>query len=187
MNIKISDIIIIMSLLIIILLFAYFDKPVRDIEFDLNQYNKHYNPYLEKILTKPTADISLIDKELKCLALNLYHEARGEGVIGMLLVGHVTLNRVDSKLFPNSICEVVYQDSQFSWVKLIKNHTPKNKELYKKALELSKLLMNRDFDRSNGALFYINRENVNKIPRWVNIYTKVQKYNNHEFYTTSKL
>ena len=50
-----------------------------------------------------------------CLALNIFFEARNEPVVGQLMVAEVTLNRVDSPRYPNSICEVVWQPSQFSW------------------------------------------------------------------------
>ena len=60
--------------------------------------------------------------EMSCLALNIYHEARGEGIEGMVAVGYVTRNRVESKRFPDTFCEVVHQNRrpgtrkcQFSW------------------------------------------------------------------------
>lgn len=52
---------------------------------------------------------------MMCLALNIYHEARGEPLDGRVAVAQVTMNRVKSKRYPNTICEVVYQKSQFSW------------------------------------------------------------------------
>ena len=66
-------------------------------------------------------------QEIECLARNMYFEARGEGQTGIDAVGFVTINRVRSSRYPNTICEVVYQarrDSrgnpirhkcQFSW------------------------------------------------------------------------
>lgn len=57
----------------------------------------------------------LIDPELKCLALNIYHESRGEPLDGQLKVGMVTVNRVKHDYYPDSLCEVVYQPKQFSW------------------------------------------------------------------------
>ena len=47
--------------------------------------------------------------EVNCLALNIYHEARNQPFMGKLAVGFVTLNRVKSDNFPNTICEVVKQ------------------------------------------------------------------------------
>lgn len=54
-------------------------------------------------------------KEVTCLAQNIYHEARGESPTGRRAVAHVTLNRVKSPRYPDTICEVVYQPEQFSW------------------------------------------------------------------------
>jgi N-acetylmuramoyl-L-alanine amidase len=57
----------------------------------------------------------MIAESILCLALNIYHEARGEGPEGMMAVATVTLNRVAHVDWPDSICEVVYQPAQFSW------------------------------------------------------------------------
>ena len=48
--------------------------------------------------------------DLECLARAIYFEARGEPVSGKIAVGRVILNRVASKAYPDSICEVVYQN-----------------------------------------------------------------------------
>lgn len=53
--------------------------------------------------------------ELKCLAENIYHEARGESTLGKLAVAKVTINRTLNSKFPATICAVVYQPGQFSW------------------------------------------------------------------------
>ena len=48
-------------------------------------------------------------KEIACLAVNIYHEDRGESSEGQLAVAFVTLNRVASEAYPNTVCGVVYQ------------------------------------------------------------------------------
>lgn len=50
-------------------------------------------------------------EETLCLALNIYHEGRGEPVLGKYAIATVTLNRVASKDYPDSVCKVVYQHS----------------------------------------------------------------------------
>jgi len=50
-----------------------------------------------------------------CLALNMFFEARNEPLVGQQMVAEVTLNRVASKHYPNTVCEVVWQRKQFSW------------------------------------------------------------------------
>ena len=51
-----------------------------------------------------------------CLALAVYHEARGEPLIGQKAVAEVVMNRVASDRFPDTICGVVMQPKQFSFV-----------------------------------------------------------------------
>jgi len=57
----------------------------------------------------------LDQRELRCLAMNVYYEARGEQPEGQLAVAHVTLNRLRDIRFPKTVCEVVYQPGAFSW------------------------------------------------------------------------
>lgn len=58
--------------------------------------------------------------ELECLARAIYFEARGESIKGQAAVAEVILNRVDSPLFPRTICGVVQQGGsggcQFSFI-----------------------------------------------------------------------
>ena len=58
-----------------------------------------------------------ISAELQCLADNIYYEARSETFKGKLAVAVVTLNRLKSPDYPNTICGVVYQKNQFSWTR----------------------------------------------------------------------
>ena len=51
-------------------------------------------------------------EERKCMAEAIYYEARSEPRVGQLAVADVVLNRVASRVYPNSICEVVYQGSE---------------------------------------------------------------------------
>lgn len=64
--------------------------------------------------------------EIQCLAENIYFEARNQRTIGMLAVATVTMNRMESDDFPDTVCEVVKQGyhigshpiknkCQFSW------------------------------------------------------------------------
>lgn len=60
------------------------------------------------------------DAEWQCLTEALYFEARGESLEGQVAVAEVILNRVDSPLYPRTICKVVKQRGgggcQFSYV-----------------------------------------------------------------------
>jgi len=56
-------------------------------------------------------------RELECLAGAIYFEAKSESLAGQLAVGHVIANRAASGRFPASYCGVVFQRSQFSFVR----------------------------------------------------------------------
>ena len=58
---------------------------------------KDYNEHLQDV------------GQAKCLADNMYFEARNQGTAGIIAVSNVVLNRVKSKDYPNTICEVVRQ------------------------------------------------------------------------------
>lgn len=58
-----------------------------------------------------------LDREMRCLAGAIYFEARGESLDGQLAVGRVVVERANSGRFPASYCGVVFQRSQFSFVR----------------------------------------------------------------------
>jgi len=88
------------------------------------------NKIIEKVEKKPEPETVFINanfehltpkvqRQVLCLANNIYFEARSEPIKGQIAVAFVTLNRVSSELFPDSICDVVKQKRnnvcQFSW------------------------------------------------------------------------
>jgi hypothetical protein len=68
--------------------------------------------------TPPTAFDKLVDKsgkavsekELWCMATAIYFEARGEAYRGQVAVAQVVMNRVAHRLYPDTICNVVFQN-----------------------------------------------------------------------------
>ncbi len=62
-----------------------------------------------------TKKIKATKEDIACLALNIYHEARGEPVLGQIAVAQVTVNRALDPRFRGSLCKVVYSPKQFSW------------------------------------------------------------------------
>ncbi len=58
-----------------------------------------------------------LPRELNCLAGAIYFEAKSESLSGQLAVGRVVVARSKSGRFPNSYCGVVFQRSQFSFVR----------------------------------------------------------------------
>ena len=58
---------------------------------------KDYNEHLQDV------------GQAKCLADNMYFEARNQGTAGIIAVSNVVLNRVASDMYPNTVCGVVRQ------------------------------------------------------------------------------
>lgn len=129
--------------------------------------------------------------EVECLAKNIYFESRGEPTAGQLAVGFVTLNRVKSKKFPNTICEVVYQAKylhktpirnkcQFSWYCDGYVETIRDLDAYKKATNLANYLVySAPIDITEGALFY---HSLSVDPYWNKSVDRVLLLGNHIFY-----
>lgn len=102
---------------------------------------------------KQSQTVALSTKQIECLSKAAYHEAKGESDKGMLAVIHTTLNRVNDKRFPKTVCGVVYQKSQYSWTKY--NPRVKEKEQYARAEKLAKeVLDGKHKDATGGALYF---------------------------------
>jgi spore germination cell wall hydrolase CwlJ-like protein len=130
-----------------------------------------------------TAAVAEECDEVEVLALNMYHEARGEGHDGMQMVGEVTLNRMYHTAYPDNICDVVYQRRQFSWTHMKRDHTPHDQELWELSLELAEALLNGEIEYfDNGATHFLNPRLVTRMPRWTRVYDVVGQVGNHRFY-----
>lgn len=84
----------------------------------------------------------------------IYFESRGQPIKGMFAVAHVTMNRLKSDDFSDTICGVVYQKGQYSWTK-IKKKDIKETDQYMLALEIAdKVMSGQSKDPTGGALFF---------------------------------
>lgn len=93
--------------------------------------------------------------DIRVMALNMYHEARGEGELGMLAVGWVVLNRMADKAYPSTVSEVVFQGCQFSWVCDGRSDRPREASAWRRALTLAAALLDRGgADPTRGAMWY---------------------------------
>lgn len=126
----------------------------------------------------------LNDKELRCLALNIYHEARSEPPVGRYAVAWVTLNRVEHEKFRNTVCKVVYQPGQFSWTEDGKSDKTYEKEAYKEAMKIAEdVYFAKELgkiDPTGGATFY---HAVYVKPKWRHSMSSSLKIGKHIFYT----
>ncbi len=74
-----------------------------------------FNP-LEQLVEANRNGLAL-DAEGQCLATAIYFESRGEPLQGQLAVADVVMNRAQSGQYPTSLCGVVKQKAQFSFVR----------------------------------------------------------------------
>jgi hypothetical protein len=74
-------------------------------------------PSLAVLVEREAADQADLDSEARCLATAVFYEARSESLAGKLAVARVVINRARSGRFPSSLCGVVTQPGQFSFVR----------------------------------------------------------------------
>jgi len=135
------------------------------------------------LITTPVVAETQMNRDINCLALNVYHESRGEPVEGQIAVAYVTMNRVEHDHWPETICDVVYQKHQFSWVKLKKDHTPRNEDLWETAQYVARNVYEGLVpDNTNGSVFY-HANYVN--PSWAKKHHTIEqvRIGVHIFYT----
>ena len=134
-------------------------------------------------------DTQADNRQLTCLALNIYHEARGEPTAGQNAVAEVTLNRVASPRYPNTICEVVYQKGwdrirrrdvgAFSWTEFDVKPKLKKTEWLRAIAVAEAVYYQRQKPEVDGALFYHARSIK---PSWARKKTPVARIGRHIFY-----
>jgi spore germination cell wall hydrolase CwlJ-like protein len=137
-------------------------------------------------LPLPRLSKSELEESVRCMALNIYHEARSESEEGRLAVAAVTLNRVASGSFPRTVCGVIQQGGkgrrgcQFSWYCDRRSNAPREGRAWDQALALSrKVLTERTADPTAGALYY-HASYVK--PRWSRTFAKTGRIGSHLFY-----
>lgn len=120
-----------------------------------------------------------LSREMRCLAGAVYFEARGESLDGQLAVGRVIVERASSSRFPNSYCGVVFQRSQFSFVR--GNRMPRirtSSNAWRKAVAVAQIAHEGSWQSpAEGALFF---HATRVSPGWR--LTRVARVDNHVFY-----
>ena len=141
------------------------------------------------------------EEQVACLAQNIYFEAKGESVLGQMAVAFVTMNRVLSDKYPNTVCEVVKQGyvsrwhlnntgkvvplrnkCQFSWWCDGKPDRIRNQEIYNGLIQLARVFVKNYHamrDITHGSLWY-HADYVS--PSWKSHMRKTVKIGRHIFY-----
>ena len=161
------------------------------------------------MITPVQAEVPETEPSAECLAMNMYHEARGQGIAGVLAVSFVVFNRVKDKRFPNTVCQVIRQGpTRESWkTRKVKNLSPtlrkyypvknrcqfswwcdgrsdetKDTKLYARYLKISKGMIRNEFsliDITDGATFY-HADYVK--PAWAKTKIRTIEIGDHIFY-----
>ena len=145
----------------------------------------------------------ILETAFICLALNTYHEAKNQSLVGQIATAQVVMNRVADKRYPNTICEVVKQGPhrpswenpekeypvrhrcQFSWYCDGKSDVPKNEKAWRKAQDVAFLVYYNkiNLDVTEGATHY---HATYVRPDWARTKTRTTRIEKHIFYRWEK-
>jgi spore germination cell wall hydrolase CwlJ-like protein len=136
-----------------------------------------------RIVIVDNSDMVYEDIDVFCLAKNIFHEAGIEPDIGKYSVAQVTINRVASRKYPDSICKVVLQRYQFSWANQRSRHWthPKGPN-WDRSYQIAQDVMDSGY-RVKGLenVRYYHADYVK--PHWSRKMTHVSTIGRHVFYT----
>lgn len=120
-----------------------------------------------------------LSRELNCLAGAIYFEAKSESLAGQLAVGRVIVARSKSGRFPNSYCGVVFQPSQFSFVRGSSMPSiPRSSKQWKNAVAVAQIAHANSWRSPVEGALYFHAAFVS--PGWH--LTRLGKIDNHVFY-----
>ena len=145
----------------------------------------------------------LLETAFICLALNTYHEAKNQSLVGQIATAQVVMNRVEDDRFPSTVCEVVkegptrpsWEDPkkeypirhrcQFSWYCDGKDDTPKNEKAWKTAQDVAFLVLydKIKLDVTEGATHY---HATYVRPSWAKTKKRTTRIDKHIFYRWEK-
>lgn len=122
----------------------------------------------------------------RCLAEALYFEARGEKVAGIFAVAEVILNRVDSPMYPNTVCDVVYQGTgrlfqcQFTYSCDGRDARIAEKDAFEAVGKVARLMLDGAPRKLTAGATHYHTKAVN--PSWAAVYPRTATIGYHHFY-----
>lgn len=127
--------------------------------------------------------------DIKCLAENVYFEARGEPLNGQYAVAEVTVNRLRSPYFPKTICGVVHDTrwdplrrrftAHFSWTQMEDRGEPWG-PLWQQSMAVATAVINDTYMPIVPDALYYHADSVQ--PYWANPKRTVARIGSHVFY-----
>ena len=131
--------------------------------------------------SKPKTEVHSLYEAILCLAMNIYHEARDQDLMGQMAVAEVTMNRVKDPRYPDDVCKVVWQNKQFSWTNDGKTDKMYDDKSRRQAMQLAAAYVNGYIQSTltKGATHY---HNLTIKPYWANERKKTLRIGDHIFY-----
>jgi len=141
----------------------------------------------------------ILETAFMCMALNMYHEAKNQSMLGQIAVGQVVMNRVKDTRFPDNVCDVVTEavtykgtdkpvlhKCQFSWYCDGQKDEPKyHSEEWWNAQEYASIVLSGTIalDVTEGATHY---HATYVRPAWAKTKTRTTRIDRHIFYRWEK-
>jgi len=123
-------------------------------------------------------------RDIDCLAKNIYYEAGVEKDSGKYAIASITVNRLKTGQWGNSICGVVYSHAQFSWT--LKKHLPRpDPVLYNHCYDIAMDALNGKSVRGLSKSLFYHADYI-PAPKWADSAYQSMKIGSHIFYTKAK-
>jgi len=157
----------------------------KNLEYELYDNQKSADDIIKE-LRKKLSHVDFVRAETECLAKNIYFEAHTESIEGKLAVATVTMNRVQSHIFPRTVCGVVLDQSskgcQFSWVCDGKTDIIHDRRGYIESVKIAEdvLLSNRRSRIISPEVMYYHANYVE--PKWAKTMKLFTTIGAHLFY-----
>jgi spore germination cell wall hydrolase CwlJ-like protein len=124
----------------------------------------------------------VVDDEQECLANAVYFEARGEPLEGQLAVAEVVLNRSRSGRYPPTICGVVTQRAQFSFVRRgVMPRADRSSEAWRRAVAIANIAQGGGMRLLSDDVLWYHATYVS--PSWGRRLARTTQIGLHIFYS----
>ena len=128
--------------------------------------------------------IKYTKNDLDCLTKNIYYEAGGESKSGKFAVAHVTVNRLKTGHWGDSVCKVVYARKQFSWTLAQKLPRP-DSQLWAESEDVARKVLAGHRVRGLTKSLYYHAIYI-RDPNWADPQHEAGQIGNHVFYNQAR-
>lgn len=129
----------------------------------------------------------LLTTAVTCLALNIYHEGRGESDLGKKIIAQTTLNRADHN--SGNVCREVMRPYQFSWTnnlvvgrQLKARGKPKEKEVWEKCQIIARQALSGNLNLPSRYRKVTHFHTPSIRPSWASRKVRLGRVGGHVYY-----